>query len=188
MRRPVILALTACLALTGYVALQPEASDELARPADRGASPGSPAAPAVPASSAPSQRLASASRSLGEPARRQALAQALADWQARRQSPELLAADPLTRQAWGPPQPAPPPVRLVAAESSSPPEAPVFPHGWVGRYLDPAPRAIIAGPMRTWVVSTGDVIEGQWRVDAIDERQMTLTYLPLGLSQTVAMK
>jgi len=78
--------------------------------------------------------------------------------------------------------------------------APRFPHAWVGRFNDeaspgaasqPAPataRAILAGPSSTWVVAVGDVIEGQWRVDQIQERQMRLTYLPLQQSQTVAMK
>lgn len=66
--------------------------------------------------------------------------------------------------------------------------APRFPHDWVGRYLDPQPRAIIASTANTWVVKAGDVLDGQWRVDAIAERQMTLTYLPLDQTQSVAMK
>jgi hypothetical protein len=38
------------------------------------------------------------------------------------------------------------------------------------------------------VAREGDVIEGQWRVDQIQERLIRLTYLPLQQSQTVAMK
>jgi len=49
-------------------------------------------------------------------------------------------------------------------------------------------RAVVAGPSSTWVLKEGDVIEGQWRVDRIDNHTMLLTYLPLKLPQTVAMK
>jgi hypothetical protein len=105
-----------------------------------------------------------------------------------------------------PPPPPPPP----------PPVAPPFPHKWIGRYNDetadavaaagpvasgasgvapakpptkpqPIQRAVVAGPTSTWVLKEGDVIEGQWRVDRIDNRTMYLTYLPLNLPQTVAM-
>lgn len=52
----------------------------------------------------------------------------------------------------------------------------------------PIQRAVLAGPVATWVVKEGDVIEGQWRVDRIQDRTMRLTYLPLQQSQTVSMK
>ncbi len=52
----------------------------------------------------------------------------------------------------------------------------------------PIQRAVLAGPVATWVVKEGDVIEGQWRVDRIQDRSMSLTYLPLQQSQTVSMK
>jgi hypothetical protein len=48
--------------------------------------------------------------------------------------------------------------------------------------------AVVAGPLTTWVVKPGDVIQGQWRVDAIDGSQMRVTYLPLSQSQTVGMR
>lgn len=70
-----------------------------------------------------------------------------------------------------------------------PPMAPRFPHAWVGRFNDEAVnRAVLSGPQSTWVVRAGDVLEGQWRVDAIQDRRMTLTYLPLNQQQTVGMK
>lgn len=49
-------------------------------------------------------------------------------------------------------------------------------------------RAVLAGPQNTWVVRAGDVIEGQWRVDRIQDRTMSLTYLPLKQQQTVVMR
>ena len=74
--------------------------------------------------------------------------------------------------------------------------APPFPHAWVGRFNDETSspsakavsRAVLVGAQATWVVRTGDVIEGQWRVDLIQDRSMRLTYLPLQQQQTVAMK
>jgi len=58
----------------------------------------------------------------------------------------------------------------------------------VGRYVDSAERVVIAGPSTTWVLKVGDVIDGQWRIDTITERQLNVTYLPLNQSRSVAMK
>lgn len=101
--------------------------------------------------------------------------------------------------------PAPPPIRQRAEEVDSPPTppmAPRFPHAWVGRFNDDAPlqaassasapppvaRAVLTSPQSTWVVRAGDVIEGQWRIDRIQDRTMSLTYLPLQQQQTVVMR
>ncbi|MBI2734812.1 MAG: hypothetical protein HYX44_16355 [Aquabacterium sp.] len=135
------------------------------------------------------------------------LTQGIARWQARSASGE--GAPVLARSggasAWRSVQPPPPP-RVVVADSGPPPEptAPPFPHAWVGRFNDealapvasgasavrspPLVRAVLAGPQSTWVVRAGDVIEGQWRVDRIQDRTMSLTYLPLKQQQTVVMR
>lgn len=103
-----------------------------------------------------------------------------------------------------------PPTPVQAAQSEKdvpPPVAPPFPHKWLGRYNDEAvgvqepvvgassvgvvrtvQRALVAGPSTTWVLKEGDVVDGQWRVDRIEARTMQLTYLPLNLPQTLAMK
>lgn len=121
-------------------------------------------------------------------------------WQARRAETEALppprAMTAATPSAWSaalPPPPPPPPQQNNAADAA--PVAPPFPHQWVGRFDDEASgggkalrRAVISGPVSTWVAREGDVIEGQWRIDQIQERLMRLTYLPLQQSQTVAMK
>jgi len=94
-------------------------------------------------------------------------------------------------QAWDSVLPPPPPVVKASVEAPPPPVAPPFPHQWLGRFNDetpPVPRAVVSGPQSTWVVRAGDVIEGQWRVDRIQDRTMTLTYLPLQQVQTIAMK
>lgn len=76
-------------------------------------------------------------------------------------------------------------------------QAPPFPYQWVGRWepaLDdsgaagtPAPMAVIAGNRTTWVVKRGDLIDAQWRVDAITATSMELTYLPLSSTQKISM-
>lgn len=121
-------------------------------------------------------------------------------WQARRAEVEALpvarAMTATTPSAWSaamPPPPPPPPRQRRVADAA--PVAPPFPHQWVGRFDDEPHvgakalrRAVISGPVSTWVVREGDVIEGQWRIDQIQERLVRLTYLPLQQSQTVTMK
>ena len=68
------------------------------------------------------------------------------------------------------------------------PVAPPFPHAWVGRYVDDVPRAVITGASTTWVLKVGDVIDGQWRIDTIQDRQLGVTYLPLQQALSVTMK
>lgn len=142
-----------------------------------------------------------------EPWQAEGLTQGVTRWKARLagqgQSPSS-AGDP---SAWRSMQPPPPP-RVVVADVPPPPPpppmAPRFPHAWVGRFNDEAvasaasgasspahqviARAVLTGPQSTWVVRAGDVIEGQWRVDRIQDRTMSLTYLPLQQQQTVVMR
>lgn len=115
------------------------------------------------------------------------------------------------RQAWSANLPPPPPPPPPAPPPR--PVAPAFPYQMVGRWEEPprpaagpastppaasaagpAPAAhsvalaVITGPQSTWVVKAGDVIEGQWRIDAVTASAVNLTYLPLSQPQTVAMK
>ncbi|MGC4061266.1 MAG: hypothetical protein QM749_10650 [Aquabacterium sp.] len=136
-----------------------------------------------------------------------ALVSGVNQWQSRLVSSDdgQLAKPDL--QAWHsmqPPPPPPPPKVVVVEAPPPPPMAPRFPHAWVGRFNDEAPaaaasgasgaaapptqRAVLAGNDSTWVVRAGDVIEGQWRVDRIQDRTMSLTYLPLMQQQTVVMR
>lgn len=108
--------------------------------------------------------------------------------------------------AWASVNPPPPvavrhPVEELAPPPP-PPMAPRFPHAWVGRFNDEAAlqassaasaaslvaRAVLSSPQSTWVVRAGDVIEGQWRIDRIQDRTMSLTYLPLQQQQTIVMR
>jgi len=117
---------------------------------------------------------------------------AQADWPgpaagARGQWPAL---DAQARAAWGEAAPvaaapAPPTSEQPVEEAPPPPTAPPFPYQLVGRLTDGASRAILNNAQRSAVVGVGEVVDGQWRVEAIDASGLRLTYLPLGQSQLV---
>ncbi len=180
MRPAMRMALAVCLASTMYVSLQSESSDDLTAPRARRTA------------EEPRHRVAAVSGKRHVTAPRadehRALSVALRRWHASQRQVVLAGSGAETDPAWASQQPPPPPPVAADAAVSAPPVAPTFPHAWVGRYLDPLPKAIIVGPGNTWVTAAGDVLEGQWRIDAIHDRRMTLTYLPLDQSQTVAMK
>lgn len=98
-------------------------------------------------------------------------------------------------QAWvvPPPPPAPPPPRPVpqapVAAASAPPQPPPFPYALIGRVDDgSAVHALLSSPSQTLGVKAQDVIDGQWRVDSVDARGLTLTWLPGGQRKTVAFR
>lgn len=127
-------------------------------------------------------------------------------WQQRVQGEAHVDGRQKPVPAWDSSRPPSPLPKLRAAEDALPPPppmAPRFPHAWVGRFNDESPgppasvaeapsvavaRAVLTGPLHTWVVRAGDVIEGQWRIDRIQDRTMSLTYLPLQQQQTVVMR
>lgn len=181
--KPILwVALAAALAATAYVSMQE--GDEV-EAVTRGSAADAP----DPGGARDGRRTAPASRQTpSAEADLQArskvhLVQSVSLWQARLQPSTPVRA---LSTAWSSQQPPPPPPEPVLAPP--PPRAPAFPHAWVGRYIDDQPRAIINGPTTTWVVKAGDVIEGQWRVDRIQDRQLQLTYLPLQQTLSVAMK
>jgi hypothetical protein len=82
-----------------------------------------------------------------------------------------------------PPPPAPPP---PVAAAPAPPQAPPFPYTLIGRMDDGEPRALMSGPLRSFGAKAADVIDGQWRVDAIQPQGVTLTWLPGSVKKTLA--
>jgi hypothetical protein len=66
------------------------------------------------------------------------------------------------------------------------PSAPALPFTYAGRMVeDGAATVFLSARDRNHAVRSGDVIDQQWRVDAIGATTMTLTYLPLNLAQTL---
>lgn len=115
-----------------------------------------------------------------------------ADWPGPASSrAEWPALDAQARAAWGEAAPvaaaaaAPPPVAQAPDEPPPPPSAPPFPYQLVGRLTDGASRAVLNNAQRSAVVGAGEVVDGQWRIEAVEPAGLRLTYLPLGLPQFV---
>lgn len=187
--------LLAVLGLCAFLAAQPSPDEDLAvQGRDRSTGPAAQGHSSMAASPEPGS-VATGARSAAVPVVRAAStpspaqARDLAAWSAaweRRASAPWSPTLSDARWSWASQQPPPPPPP-VAQEAPSP-MAPVFPYAWVGRFVDEVPRVVIVGPNRTWVLVSGEVIEGQWRVGAMAERQLTVTYLPLNQDQSVALK
>jgi hypothetical protein len=213
MNRSLMIGLAVVAGLSLYLSTN-QSDDALLAPGKQGARTGAAAKRDSPPrdDQSPNGRVSSRSTDRAakatplEPWVADALTQGVTQWQARVAQETPSKPD---QQAWaGMRPPPPPPQRVVAQEAPPPPPppmAPRFPHAWVGRFNDEpvvvaaasgasavnvpgVARAVLTGPQATWVVRAGDVIEGQWRVDQIQDRTMSLTYLPLKQQQTVAMR
>jgi len=92
------------------------------------------------------------------------------------------AGDPFEARSWEPPATAvrrslPPP----------PPQAPPLPFTYLGKLVDGETTTVfLVRQDRNFVVRPGDTLDGSYRVDAIGENGVALTYLPLGARQTLA--
>lgn len=90
--------------------------------------------------------------------------------------------------AWGPPapqpeSPAPPATNPVAVAAA--PQAPPFPYTLIGRFDDGEPRALLSGPLRSFGVKPAEVLDGAWRIEAVDAQGITVIWLPAGLKKTI---
>lgn len=100
--------------------------------------------------------------------------------------------DPQARRAWGevpvPPVAAAPPAPPAATAAADPVEAglPPFPYQLVGRMTDSRPRVVLDGARRSLVLGVGDVVDNQWRIDAIEPGGLRLMRLPDGPPQFIA--
>lgn len=102
---------------------------------------------------------------------------------------ENLSTEPSSKlfesMSWLPPPAAaqPQPPKKVVAE---PPQAPPLPYRFVGMLQDRAkPVAFLSSGAELFIVSVGDSIEGQYRVDKLTPQEISLTYLPLNQAQQI---
>ncbi|MDG0857289.1 hypothetical protein [Roseateles puraquae] len=118
---------------------------------------------------------------------------AATDWPAplsaaRRAWPAL---PPQARAAWGDKPSAAPTVvttetgASTSAEAEAPPP-PAFPYQLVGRMTDTRARVVLHGPQRSLVLGVGEVVDGQWRIEAIEPAGLRVQPLPDGPSQFIA--
>jgi hypothetical protein len=88
-----------------------------------------------------------------------------------------------------PPRPVPPAPPPPPPATPEPPRAPPLPFKFAGRLEQPgAPTSwyLLLGE-RLVVVAVGDVIDGQYRVDAGSAGQLAFTYLPLQQQQLLSI-
>lgn len=96
------------------------------------------------------------------------------------------AHDPFTVSSWlpPPPPPAPPP----AAAPPPAPTAPPLPFAYVGALGADASKeqVFLSSGDRLLIVSLGDVIDGQYRLESITATGVAFTYLPLNVKQVMS--
>jgi hypothetical protein len=172
MSRPRLLigVLLLVLALSGVLALQPDEQPvELAAPLASRRNAAAQALPARPSAAA-----------VAAPARSASAVERM-PWVAL--SPEALPA-------WSAPAPPPQPVRpskpaAAPAAAPAPPEKPplpAFPYRWIGQLTDEqgVGVAMLASAQRSVAARAGDVLDGNWRIEAVADDQVHITWLPTG--------
>ena len=89
--------------------------------------------------------------------------------------------------AW---QPLPSKAQAAAAAEPPPvPVAPPFPYAYLGGLTEDGVRTtFFSEGERVLPVQAGDTVDAVYRIDQMTETQMTLTYLPLNQTQTVALR
>jgi hypothetical protein len=92
-------------------------------------------------------------------------------------------ANVFTGKSWYVPPPPPPP---TPPPPPPPPAAPPLPFTYLGQLQDGGKAEIfLVKDDRVLTVKQGDILEGNYRVDGIVGSKLELTYLPLGIKQTL---
>ena len=107
---------------------------------------------------------------------------------ARAQQP---AAELFGVKSWyvPPPPPPPPPPAPVVVPVPVKPSAPPLPFVFMGRMTEGDRVSVfLAKGERAYIAAEGDVIDGTYKLEKIEPRQVTLRYLPLDMAQTLALK
>lgn len=98
------------------------------------------------------------------------------------------ANNPFAASSWLPP---PPPVEVaVVPEVPAPaPTAPPVPFTYLGELDAKAakPQVFLSNGDRLLIVSPGEVVDDQYRVESVSESDVVLTYLPLNQTQSVSI-
>lgn len=94
--------------------------------------------------------------------------------------------NPFAASSWLPP---PPPVVQAPPEPPPPPTAPPVPYVYLGKLDGSAlkPRVFLSSGDQLLIVSQGEVVDGQYRVESISDADIVLTYLPLNQKQVISM-
>jgi len=103
----------------------------------------------------------------------------------RQTAPEV--RDLFGSKSWNPPPP-PPQAKRAPAAPPPPPMAPPFPYAVVGSISDGnGVTVMFTNQQQSFMVRVGEMLANDYRVDAVDAESVTLTYIPLGITQRVPM-
>jgi hypothetical protein len=101
--------------------------------------------------------------------------------QLERRAAAAPAGDPFQARSWEP--------ELVVVRSNlppPPPQAPPLPFTYFGKLVDDEKTTVFLARLdRNYIVRLGDTLDGTYRVASIEEDGVALTYLPLGITQTL---
>ncbi len=182
---PLIGLLLATLAMSGWVAQRVDDDEALVRPVVRTTGDGRSVGRAALPEAAVGARAATA-RTTASRVGSAELAMARAAWPPP--EPEGTMAWQAAAAAAAIAEPAPPPLP-ARAEPPPTPQAPPFPYTLIGRFEDAGgARALLSNALRTISAAPGELIDGQWRIDAVQSGSVELTWLPGGLRQTIAYR
>jgi hypothetical protein len=100
---------------------------------------------------------------------------------------DALEQNPFDAKTWYVPPPPPPSVAAIQPEEPPKPTAPPLPFSYVGRMEEGSGRVVVylAQGGRALTVGAGDNIDGQYRLEGIEDAAIRFTYLPLGIKQTL---
>lgn len=95
--------------------------------------------------------------------------------------------DPFAGKSWYVPPPPPPPSPKI--QETPKPTAPPLPFAYMGRMQEEGAQAVVylTQGARAHSVSQGDTIDRTYRLESISPTQLVLTYLPLGIRQTLSI-
>jgi len=98
--------------------------------------------------------------------------------------------DPFAGKTWYVPPPPPPPPPAPPApivQEVIRPSAPPLPFSYMGRMVEDDGHVVVylAQGSRALSVSIGDTIDNIYHIDSLSSGQLVLTYLPLGIRQTL---
>ncbi len=107
------------------------------------------------------------------------------DRPARQAATDGATADPFARIDWNPPPPPPPTVRRDPPPPPRP-VAPPIPYAYFGMSVQDGRTVVfVTRGERTFVLTVGEVVENQYRVEEIRPPDVVLTYLPLNERQVM---
>lgn len=96
--------------------------------------------------------------------------------------PKTRMSDLFKSKSWYVPPPPPKPL------PPAPPTAPPLPFTFLGKLLEEGKITVFLTKQdRNYVIKAGDVIDGTYRVDAIQPSTLSLTYLPLDIKQSMSI-